>query len=176
MKPLIRVTIILVLLISPSIGDASYLIQLKNGEEFITNRYWEEGNQIMFYSYGGVVGIQKDLVRKIEESNLSEKTGTDEQKATETRKMAGQEAGSENKEGNEKVAIKDYREKKLLLKRKFDEAWERYLEASKNKDIEAKEKAREEMTGFSKQIYDLADELKAKNKGVLPDWWEEKGK
>jgi hypothetical protein len=32
------------------------------------------------------------------------------------------------------------------------------------------------MREFSRQAYNLADELKEKNKGVLPDWWEEKGR
>jgi hypothetical protein len=184
MKRLIRAAIILVFLIDPCIGDAAYRIQLKNGREIITSRYWEEGSEIKFYSDDGVMGIPKDLVRQIEQSDLPEKKATketatketDEQKATKPTPMADGEVATGNQTGDAKVDIKEYKEKKLLLKRKFDEAWERYLEASKNKDLEAKEKARQEMIEFSGQVYDLADELKAKNKGVLPDWWEEKSR
>ncbi len=59
-----------------------------------------------------------------------------------------------------------------MLKGKIDESVASYLEASGNRDPEAKQKAREEMTDLSGQIYDLTDELKEKNKGVLPEWWE----
>ena len=43
------------------------VIHLKDGREFATDRYYEEGDQIKFKRYGGVIGIQKDLVREIEE-------------------------------------------------------------------------------------------------------------
>ena len=51
-----------VFIIDPSICFASYVIHLKDGREFVTDRYWEEGEQIKFKRYGGVIGIQKDLV------------------------------------------------------------------------------------------------------------------
>jgi len=177
MKRLIRAAIILVFLIDPCIGDAAYRIQLKNGREIITSRYWEEDSEIKFYSDGGVMGIPKDLVRRIDQSDLPEKKETreaDDQKAAKPTATTDQEVGTRTQGGETKVDIGSYREKKAVLKRKFDEAWDRYLEATKNKDLEAKEKARIEMTEFSRQVYDLADELKEKNKGVLPDWWEEK--
>ncbi len=52
-----------VFIIYPSICFASYVIHLKDGREFVTDRYWEEGEQIKFKRYGGVIGIQKDLVK-----------------------------------------------------------------------------------------------------------------
>jgi len=51
----------------PSICFSSYVIHLKDGREFVTDRYWEEGEQIKFKRYGGVIGIQKDQVKGIEE-------------------------------------------------------------------------------------------------------------
>lgn len=65
---------VLVLMLAHSLLDArasygTYLIKLKNGREFITSRYWQEGQQIMFDTYGGVFGIEKDFVIKVERSN-----------------------------------------------------------------------------------------------------------
>jgi hypothetical protein len=51
-----------------SIVDAAYLIQLKNGNEFVTDRYWQEGQQLLFYIYGGVFGVDRASVSKIEKS------------------------------------------------------------------------------------------------------------
>jgi hypothetical protein len=50
-------------------GEAAYVIKLGNGNEFITGRYWHEGTQLMFDVYGGVFGIDRAFVTKIEESN-----------------------------------------------------------------------------------------------------------
>ena len=55
------------ILLYPLICFSSYIIHLKDGREFATDRYYEEGDQIKFKRYGGVIGIQKDLVREIEE-------------------------------------------------------------------------------------------------------------
>jgi FtsZ-interacting cell division protein YlmF len=50
-------------------GEAAYVIKLGNGNEFVTGRYWHEGTQVMFDVYGGVFGIDRAFVTKIEESN-----------------------------------------------------------------------------------------------------------
>lgn len=52
-----------------TVVDAAYLIKLKNGNEFLTGRCWQEGTQVMFDTYGGVFGIDRSFVIKIEESN-----------------------------------------------------------------------------------------------------------
>jgi hypothetical protein len=52
-----------------AVGEAAYVIKLRNGNEFITGRYWNEGTQVMFDVYGGVFGIDRAFVTKIEASN-----------------------------------------------------------------------------------------------------------
>ena len=49
--------------------NAAFVIRLKNGNEFLTGRYWYEGTQVMFDTYGGVFGIERAFVTKIEESS-----------------------------------------------------------------------------------------------------------
>lgn len=53
----------------PSNADAAFVIKLRNGNEFVTERYWHSGKQIMFDTYGGVFGIDKAFVIKIEPSD-----------------------------------------------------------------------------------------------------------
>jgi hypothetical protein len=48
------------------VADAAYVIRLKNGNEYVTTRYWHEGNQVLFDTYGGIFGIDKGFVTKIE--------------------------------------------------------------------------------------------------------------
>jgi hypothetical protein len=55
------------LIIATTIGnaDAGYLIQLRNGNNYVTARYWREGNQVLFDSYGGVFGVEKNFIAHI---------------------------------------------------------------------------------------------------------------
>lgn len=184
MNRLIPIIVTVAFLTYPSICVPSYLIQLRNGSQFMIYQYWEEGNQIKFYFYGGVVGIQKDFVRKITESDVAyrEEIDSEERIATESKidrstiassKTAKVPSKAEKEKRDEKIDFEYYREKKLALKAELDDALERIRDASRNKDPEAKKKATEDMREIAKQIYDLTDELKEKNKGVLPgDWWE----
>jgi cell fate (sporulation/competence/biofilm development) regulator YlbF (YheA/YmcA/DUF963 family) len=52
-----------------SVADAAYIITLKNGNEYVTTRYWHEGSQVLFDTYGGVFGIDKVFVGKIEKTD-----------------------------------------------------------------------------------------------------------
>ena len=69
MKKFILIIITIVFFICPSVCFSSYLIELKNGSTFITNHYWEQKGQIKFYFRGGVVGISRNLIRKIEKTD-----------------------------------------------------------------------------------------------------------
>ena len=61
----------LAFLIDPSICMPSYLVELMNGNQIVIYAYWEDSGQIRFYSHGGVVGVEKGLVREIKEANLA---------------------------------------------------------------------------------------------------------
>jgi hypothetical protein len=170
---------------------ASYLLQLKNGNELRTSHYWEEGDEIKFYTYGGVAGVQKAFVSKVTISNLNSKEDIASKedidknrapsvsvspKSKESRQMqiGTKESQPNEKTGKDEVVDFDYyRERKAALKEKLEDAIQRHREATARKDQEAKESTRKEYLEFSKQIIDLGDDLKRKNKGVLPDWWQE---
>ena len=67
MKKLLTLIAAALFIVYPSISFASYVIHLKDGREYVTDRYWEEGDQIKFNRYGGVIGVQKNQVKAIEE-------------------------------------------------------------------------------------------------------------
>jgi len=67
MQTILALLVTALYLAYPVVGYASYLIQLKSGHEFIATRYWEEGGQIKFHAYGGILGVEVELIRKIEE-------------------------------------------------------------------------------------------------------------
>jgi len=59
-----------------SFAHATYLIKLKNGNEYVTNRYWQEGTQVLFDAEGGIFGIEKEFVSKIEKADRVIKLAT----------------------------------------------------------------------------------------------------
>ncbi|MCP4579688.1 MAG: hypothetical protein GY846_25740 [Deltaproteobacteria bacterium] len=80
-----------VLVIYPCVCFSSYLIHLKDGRKFLTDRYQDEGGQIKFKRHGGVIGVQKDLVKEIEEiKDFPENEGNeDETRATREKEAPG---------------------------------------------------------------------------------------
>ncbi|MBE9580449.1 MAG: hypothetical protein IMF18_02395 [Proteobacteria bacterium] len=180
MKRVSLTAVVIALFAYPSICSPSYLIQLTNGNEFVTDQYQEESGQIRFYSRGGAVGIPKDSVRKIRESDIILETQIDSRRALlspEAPDMSliedepGKEPCTGEKRVNEIPSRKYYKGKKLRLVAELDKALEGFRRASGNKDLEAKKKAMGDMTEISRKINHLANELKEKNKGILPDWW-----
>jgi hypothetical protein len=70
MKRMLVTWIAMALLIYPATCMGAYLIELKNGKTFFISEYWEEGGQVKFPYYGGVVAIDKDQIRSVQESDV----------------------------------------------------------------------------------------------------------
>lgn len=68
--------------IGADLADAAFIIKLKNGNEFVTARYWQEGRQVMFDVYDGVFGIDKALVTTIKHSDKPTRLAVTGQKQT----------------------------------------------------------------------------------------------
>jgi hypothetical protein len=89
------------------VADAAYVIRLKNGNEYVTTRYWHEGSQVLFDTYGGIFGIDKAFVSKIEQTNralpLSIQTSVQETMATEQQPSdSSEQQASKNQQGDGK--------------------------------------------------------------------------
>lgn len=65
-----------------------------------------------------------------------------------------------------------FQHRKAKLKAERDAALKRFRAAARDKDAEAKRKAIEDMTKASAQLFELTNELKKNNNGVLPDGWQ----
>ncbi len=171
-----KLTVIIIVLFAflavPASGNASYRILLKNGGEFKTTRYWKEGSQIRFDVYGGVAGIQKDSVRKIEKvvapaTTVYAKQPIDQKAAHGSLDKEG--LGNEKKQ--EKVDIAQYLEKKDRLTDELARAIENVRKAVSGREPEAKKRAEGEMRRLSGEITALTEEVKEKNDGKLPEGW-----
>jgi len=186
--------ICLVALVWPGLSAASYLIQLRNGRQVTTLQYWKEGQNIMFYSGGGVAGVPESAVLRIqtvEDPPESAMAGTAEQKVTPQaeRQMPPQAErqiparqveqkatppaeAQRDAEKTFKLDLAAYQQKKEEIKSQLDLAVERFREASGPGNTEEKEKIQQEITAWSKKLFDLRDEVKQKYKGRLPEGWE----
>ena len=185
----------------PLLSFADYIIHLKSGRQFVTERYWEEGEEIKFHFKNGVLGVPKGAVVSIEEV-IPETPAREEpplgagpskpdpSNATPSKAAAPDTAPSEEKKESKKVEeevkktekkkeekaeqakpLHEYWAQKKALKVKFDEALKRLREATRNRDKAAKKKAREDMRKLAKEIYKLTDKVKEMNDGELPDYW-----
>ena len=179
MKNYIAVIVTIVFFICPPICFSSYLVELKNGSTFIISHHWKEGGQIKFYYYGGVVGIEKEFVKAIRESDIAYKEEIDsKQNGVGPKSKINEKSGIipiEKKEKHETVDLEYYKEKKSLLEAELNRTFDKLREATKNKDQKAKKKGRDEVKKISARMYDLTDELIKKNNGKMPEgWWEKK--
>jgi hypothetical protein len=175
----------LVTLAQPSLSAAAYLIQLRNGRQVMTSHYWQQEHTIMFYTAGGVAGVAESAVLRIQavdDPPELELPHAAEQKAADTagqktadtagQKAADQAEAHREREQKPPFDLEASRHKKEELKSQLDTTLERYRAASSAHDREAKTKLQAEITAWSKQLFDLTEEVKQRHQGRLPEGWE----
>jgi len=111
------------------------------------------------------MGIHEGLISEVTESDLVYK----EEIATKT---PGKETGAKKSEGKD-IHIEYYKKTKKELMEKYRKAKRILDKATIDRNKAAKREARKEIKELHEQISALSSELKEKNKGVLPDWWQE---
>lgn len=195
MKKAVAGAVILTFLLSSS-AFADYVIKLKNGRTVETASYWEEEGQVKFQWQGGVASFPKKNIASIvkvkekfsgsegkekaapvpaapEKAAVAEKA---ENKA-ETKEPPRQEkepapetAGSQEITPKE---IENYKKQKAYYAEQYEEAFQRYMEATSRKDVEGKKKAWEEFNRHGGKVISLEAELRKRNNGAVPQWWNE---
>jgi len=95
MKMILTAIAAIFLLLLPATGFADYVIHLKDGTRFVTDQYFEEGDQIKFKRYGGLFGIAKDRVREIEETEAPTEPAPKEETSAKTEATAVKEKGAD---------------------------------------------------------------------------------
>ncbi len=71
------------------------------------------------------------------------------------------------------IDIEQYKKQKAYYTEQFEQAYQRYLEATSRRDEEGKKKAWEEFNNFGGKVVSMEAELRKKNNGVVPQWWKE---
>ena len=175
MKKLFGFVIAIVFLLGLSTAAlAGFLIQLKNGRILPTSEFWEEKEMIKFYWESGVASIPKEVIRSIgviEEVPVMTPPNPKEPVPEPKAVVGKEEKTAEPNVETEKIDPGYYKKQRAFFTEKFEQAHERYLEASSQRDREAKKKAWEEFTQYAGKVSALEEELKKKNNGVLPEWW-----
>ncbi|NWF55534.1 MAG: hypothetical protein HXY45_12155 [Syntrophaceae bacterium] len=188
MRGLSAALVILLTFFFPLAALADYILQLKNGRTVETARFWEEKEEIKFQWPGGVVSLpKKDLLSITEVERKSPGRFADGEEHTLTRKPENAPAapraalnptgkvppaeGSSFPDGLREGSAEYYQRQKAYYLEQFERAYRRYLEASSRRDREGKKKAWEEFNRFGGQVITLEAELKKKNHGILPSWW-----
>jgi hypothetical protein len=97
--------------IEPGVVNAAYVIKLKNGNEFITGRYWHNGRQVLFETFDGIFGVDKAFVSKVEKSDkpvrlITRSAAEAELKPIETNDKNSEEAKKNPVENQDKVQAK----------------------------------------------------------------------
>jgi hypothetical protein len=176
------------ILLYPLICFPSYIIHLKDGREVATDQYWEEADQIKFKQYGGVIGIQKDLINEIEDVGdlpekkkrvvvrkaieTAEKVETEKEKAAEPVKKVG--AGEQTAPSSpEDVAKKKaFLEEKRGIIDEINNASSAFKEAKAKKDRVKKDEYWEKRLLLREDLTKLRKHVMSEYGGTLPPWWD----
>lgn len=170
----------------PTLCAAAWMIHLKDGRSFTTPEYREEGDQIKFYRYGGLIGIPKGQVQQIEEiADLPEETAQkmeektpdstelENEKTTRAEKTKGHPEKEEieaNADAERQAAF--MKEKRRILAEKENVSLA-FREAKENNDKTKKDVLWQKLFQLREQLVKLQDKAIAENNGVLPPWWDQ---
>ena len=185
MRKILTAIIALSFTIYPSFCLAAYIIHLKNGGKFVAKQYWEEGKQIKFKKYGGIIGIQKALVKNIEVTDdlprekietYKQMVSTPAEKSTE---KAKENEGTANLRPEKESPVKKSEEEKTnFIKEKrrilteFQAVRNDFAEAKAKKDKKKKDEYWKKLLLLQKELSGLRKQVMADNEGELPTWWD----
>ena len=176
MKNYIAIIITIIFLICPSVCFSSYLIELKNGSKFVTYQYWGEGSQIKFYYSGGVVGIEKDLVKEIRESDLP--YIVEEPQPERKEKVQAEAEYKPEPEQEKELPDTSHPEKEAFLKEKMRIATEiesvsaAFREAKAKNDRKQMQVERKRLLFLHTELSKLRKNVMADYGGQAPAWWD----
>jgi len=173
MKKILIITLIGIFsLLTSTLSYAAFLVELKSGRTIFVEDYRIEGDQATLYLQSGALKIPKSdiksIVKQKEEVERTDSPAKPDEKATEKGRVSGK---GDPKGKKVDMDVESYKKRKKELQEKLDGAKEVYFNA---KEKSEKDKAREVMISFSKELFALQEEVKQKNNGTLPDWWGEK--
>ena len=179
-KITVGLTLLLAVFLSgPAFAD--YVIKLKNGRTVETAKCWEEEGQVKFQWEEGVASLPKKNVVSIDwvEEKFPSRASRPNPQPSETKPIAEETAKTVAKKGESTVSqeasreinIEQYKKKKAQYVSQYEQAYQRYLDATSRRDAEAKKKAWEEFNNYGGEVVKMETELRKKNNGEVPSWW-----
>ncbi|MEE8398072.1 MAG: hypothetical protein V3S89_03640 [Desulfobacterales bacterium] len=182
MKCLRHVALSMTVLLLPTTAFSSFLITLKNSSTIITHSYMETDDQIKIYRYGGIIGIPKDSVASIADSDIEFVEPAPDPEELSAADKTDADASAEPVESPEEAVAKKtekksvdlsiYRKKKSELMEEYNSAKEELKKAIRARDRVAQKKATAKSRDIEKRRALVAKEIKEKTNGVLPSWWQ----
>jgi len=145
---------------------ASYLIEMKTGENFVTDQYWEEDGQVKFKYYGGMMGVSKDMIASVTKSEAPVPEETIQPEPIE----GAAELGGENPGGFEEKALQ-YQDELAQNQDEIDAQAKKFNTAKAQKDQSAKDAAWKALTGLKEEQSQMREKVMSLYKGKLPKWW-----
>jgi hypothetical protein len=179
MKRMLAAWIAMALLIYPSICIGAYLVELKNGKTFFISEYWEEGGQVKFHYYGGLVAIEKDQIQAIRESDKPYVEQTPPPRATPAPETGAKGPAPETevqeprktKLQEPEIDVAFYKKEKWDLREQRRKALEKLRQARRDRNKVAIRHSQAEITELDNRLSELAIKLKKENNGTIPAWW-----
>ncbi len=157
---------------------AAYRIELKNGTSIVTGYYWEENGQIKYHQYGGVVGINRDMITNITDTDMSvpreiirtdppvsEKLPPEQAESVDDTKLEPEEL--------QQAKVAQYQEHLRLNHREIVTHVKTYYSAMSQNNQTTMDDAREHIKELQAKQELLRQEIMDLYKGSLPDWWYE---
>jgi len=189
MKTPMIIVSILVSFLMPYPGFAAFLVELTSGATYVTDRYWEEDGRIRFRQYGGTIGFSKNHIREIKKTDKeyidatrgqkspAKENNTGAQTAKDTQggsRIIRRQEGLDKKKELQPFVLSAYQEKKNEITHQYAEAKNKLSQTIKNRDRVAQQAAAREISRIERKRARIAQEIREKNDGVLPSWWQRK--
>jgi hypothetical protein len=170
------------LVLVPGIAFSAYLIELKNGTQFVTGHYWEEGDQVKFNLYGGTAGFNRDIIKSIQKTDKPYDYEEPEAKPEEEQAAAPEAETPTGGAIAPKAATPEippitedqkfiFLGQKENIKSGMNEVDAAFRTARENSDTKGMRAQREKLLKYHDEIQGLFEEVKKANNGKAPDWW-----
>ena len=151
---------------------ASYVVNLKNGKQFVVEDYWEENGQIKLSLYGGVAGFRQDQILSIEKSGLPYSWVQPEhqdsyyppaEREEEVQKPAPTPLSEKEK--------KEFLDKKSWIRKENEKLRDQLKTAKEKNDIDGIKTAKRRLKNLNKKFSQLLKKIKKQNNGSIPEWF-----
>jgi hypothetical protein len=178
-----KISVGLAFLLAVFLSGPDYVIKLKNGRTVETAEYWEENGEVKFQWEEGVASLPKKNVVRIDwvEEKFPSRASRPNPQAAEPKQAAEEAPSTAVKKGeptaaqeaSQEINTEQYKKKKAQYVAQYEQAYQRYLDATSRRDAEAKKKAWEEFNNYGGEVVKMETELRKRNNGEVPSWWKE---